>query len=50
MTLGADLDTDLFLGGLGLEGVPAGTGHHALLVFGMNSFLHGYISSLSGLL
>jgi hypothetical protein len=40
MALGADFNPDLFLGGTGEEGVPAGAGHPAFHVFRMDTFFH----------
>ena len=41
MTLGADLQADIALGGTRLEGFPAGAGNRYLDVFRMNFRLHG---------
>ena len=40
MTRRADVDVQLLLGRAGLEGVPAGTDGHGLVVGRMNAFLH----------
>ncbi len=40
VTLGANLDSDVFLCGTGLDNIAASTGNGSLLIVGMNTLLH----------